>query len=83
MLPTILTILQLLVLQTLRLCKRFSNIKSSVQGLGCPTGLRKTIEGPATELTIPGLNINTTKQILSLPSDKLTHLLGALDQWIQ
>ena len=40
-------------------------------------------EGLSTELTFLGITINATKQILILPSEKLSCLMKTLDHWIQ
>ena len=57
-------------------------ISDSVQWLGCTTGPEQQ-ESSSTELTFLGITINTAKQILSLPSDKLTHLMETLHHWVQ
>ena len=48
--------------------------------LGVPVATHKT-EGPATQLTFLGIQVNTQNMTLSLPQDKLTRILGLVLSW--
>ena len=48
--------------------------------LGVPVAAHKT-QGPSTALTFLGILLDTNTFELHLPSDKLTRLQGAIQQW--
>ena len=52
----------------------------SCKQLGVPVATHKT-EGPATTLTFLGIQINTQDMTLSLPDNKLTHIMGLILSW--
>ena len=50
--------------------------------LGAPIATQK-IEGPTTIITFLGLELDSSKQQIRLPTDKLQDLLSELDSWLQ
>ena len=61
------------------LFKELINTKSSMQRFKCPSGPRK-IRRPFNRINFP---VNITKLLLSVPNEKLAHLIDSLDHWIQ
>ena len=53
---------------------------STCHELGVPISAHK-VEGPATDITVLGIRINTVSQTLSLPDDKLRRLRQLLTTW--
>ncbi len=53
---------------------------SACHELGVPISSHK-VEGPATDIAVLGIRINTVTQTLSLPADKLQRLKDLLTEW--